>query len=209
MANTGWFGGQANFQAGQCKVEVKAVSDGSWIDESGWTDLKKSDHVTMTVATDYLDLMSMQDGSKPANAQITGQETMTEIGLAEMVAEIFEITFPGASIILDGSTVVGIAITKTLGSRLTDKLYWLRLTKYVNGQPSEELVDRVYMLVAPRIESGEWTHDLTQQFISVTFKNFPASSDYVSGGNIVLRPNSDGDDVPAHIWTMLPEEVPT
>lgn len=207
MAFTGWFGGARNFQAGQCKTEVKRVADGSWEDESGWEDLGKSDHATMTPSTDYLDLMSMQDGTKPANAQITGQETMVELGLAEMVAEAFERTFPGASIVRDGSDIVGVAIVNAMGSRLTDNLYWIRLTKYVNGQPSEELLDRVYMVCAPRIESGEWTHDLTQQFITVMFKSFPASADYVPSGEIVLRPNSDGDDVPAHVWTMLPEEV--
>lgn len=209
MAFTDWFGGARNFQAGQCKTEVKKVSDGSWMDESGWVDLGRSDHVTVTPSTDYLDLMSMQDGSKPANAQVTGQETLTEMGLAEMVAETFERTFPGASIVMDGLDIVGVAIVQELGTRLTDNLYWIRLTKYVAGQPSTELLDRIYMLCAPRIESGEWTHDLTQQFPSVTFKNFPASSNYVSGGDIVLRPNRNGVDVPAHLWTMLPEEVPT
>lgn len=209
MANTGWFGGARNFQAGQCKTEVKKVSDGSWIDESGWVDLGKSDHVTMTPSTDYLDLTSMQTGSKPANAQITGQETMVEMGLAEMVAETFERTFPGASIVMDGLTIVGVAIVQAMGSRLTDNLYWVRLTKYVNGAPSAELLDRVYCLVAPRVESGEWTHDLTQQFITLMYKAFPASSDYVTGADIVLRPNADGDDVPAFVWTMLPTEVAT
>lgn len=207
--STNWFGGAVNFQAGQCDMEVKKVSLGTWLDESGWVNVGKCDHITQTMGTDYLDLVSMQTGSKPANAQITGQEAMVEAGFAELVAETFERAFPGASIVRDGSDIVGVAVVQAMGERLTDNLYWVRLTKYVSGAPSDELLDRVYMLMAPRVESGEWAHDLTQQFITLMYKGFPASSDYVSGGDIVLRPNRDSVDVPAHVWTMLPEEVPT
>lgn len=207
MSKTNWFGGSANFQAGVCDVEVKKVSDGSWKDESGWTSLGRSDHATFTTSTDYLDLVSMQSGTKPANAQITGKEAMVEVGLAEMVVEAFEASFPGASIQRTGDVIDGIAVVQDMGERLTDNLYWLRLTKYVKGQPSTEAKDRVFMLVAPRVESGEWAHDNTQQFITVMYKGFPASEDYVDALDVVLRKNRDNVDTPAHWWTMLPSEA--
>lgn len=207
MAKTNWFGGSANFQAGVCDVEVKAIADGSWKDESGWVSLGRSDHATFTMATDYLDLVSMQTGTKPANAQITGQEAMVEIGLAEMVAEAFEASFPGASIQRSGADIIGIAVVQTMGSRLTDALYWIRITKYVKGTPSTEEKDRVYLLVAPRVESGEWAHDNSQQFITVMYKGFPASEDYVAAEDVVLRKNPDNIDVPAHWWTLIPSDL--
>lgn len=200
MAKSAWFGGAALQQIGQSIFEIKPVAAGPYYESTGWLTLGKTDHINFSEVFDWADLTNLQYGSRPANAQITGQAVTGEIGLVEMYAEVFERFWPGARVIKSGDTVLQVTAKKVVGYRLTDFLFWVRITQFRQGKASTDQLDAIYALMAPRIETGEMNSDLSPQVITVPLVGFEASEDYVA--NPVL---DEYDATPLMFWTIKDE----
>lgn len=198
MAKQAWFGGAANFTIGQADIAVKKVTVSSWDTGTGWQTLGRVDHINFNEMYTWGPMKSLQTGDDEANAQIIGQSTNAEVGLVEMYAEVYEQIWPGAVVKRDGGDVVRIYSKKMQGVRLTDLLMWVRITKYKNGAPSTDVLDTIYSLMAPRLESGEINSDLSQQVITLPFKGFVASEDYVTPA---VTDADDEYDTPLSFWT--------
>jgi len=200
MARSAWFGGAALQQIGQSKIEIKAVADGPYHEAAGWNTLGKTDHINFAEAFDWVDMTNLDYGSRPANAQITGQAVTGEIGLVEMYAEVFERFWPGARVIKAGETVLQVTAKKVVGYRLTDFLFWIRITQFRQGKPSTAPLDIIYALMAPRLETGEMNSDLSPQVITVPLVGFEASSDYTDYPVL-----DEYDATPLMFWTIKDE----
>ena len=202
MAKNAWFGGAPLQQIGQSIVEIKPISE-NWELDTGWLNLGKTDHNNFMASFDWADLNNLQYGSKPANAQITGQNVGGELGLVEMYAEVFEKVWPGAKVIRwPDNTLKRIIARKVVGARLTDYLYWYRFTQFRNGKKSTNHKDAIYALMATRMESGEINADLSPQVVTLPLVGFEASADYVN--TPVLDPE-DGE-TPLFFWTKDTDE---
>ena len=203
IAKTKWFGGGPNGRLGVCDISVKRVVDGAWDDPANWRKLGKTDHVNFNETYAWGDLKSNQTGEDIMNAQLIGQSTNAEVGLVELYAEVFEFIWPGGVVKRDlSSNVTRVYSKKMFGYMLTDLLLWVKFTQYERGVPSTDPLMTIYSLMAPRLESGEINSDLSQQIITLPFKGFIASEDYVTPA---VFDADDPDKTPLSFWTAEDE----
>jgi hypothetical protein len=128
--------------------------------------------VTIRFLTDYADLMSDQDGSRPQERVIVGQGAEIEAPLAEVVLEKLAVALGQHWTVAAGSQlVVG---EKLLGTKLTTKAESLLMKKYVDGVVSAEAENWMrFPKAAPTAESIELMFNATdQRTLPITFFAF-------------------------------------
>ncbi len=205
--NTASIFGKSNFSIVQCNVYVKRVSSGSWQDETGWIDLKRSESVTFKNPQEKAGMKSMQTGTKDANRVVVGEEVTLEPSLGEAGLEILQAVLQGFAIEYHaggGGTVVKRAgKASSLGSVDTDNLMWVKTVKLKGGAESTNPLDTVYFIAAPGTEEFTLVFDTsTQQFLGLMLKGYDAGPNYVEvEADQVFFDNEDGQPVPAYYWT--------
>ncbi len=205
MANTASFFGRSNFTIAQCNVYVKRVDSGSWQDDSGWLDLKRSESVTFKNPQEKADMKSMQTGTKAANRVIVGEEVSLEMGLGEAGLEILQQILQGFRIEyhVDNTTIKRAGKIKSIGREDTADLVYVKVVKIRGGAESTNPLDTTYFVAGPATEELTLVFDTsTQQFVNFMLKGYDAGPDYVTESlDQVFFDNSDGDPVAAYYWT--------
>ena len=156
-------------ELGPCKVEY-TDSTATLVDLG-----KTSGGVTLTISDDSVDLTSDQKGSTAENTVITGTNVEVQLALADIALSTLEAILQ-PQIAAGGltSSPDAVAGRSKAGTSLQSLGALMKLTKYVNGQPSPDAADEIIFPNAAPIGDVELGFDSTnQRVINATFKCFP------------------------------------
>lgn len=178
MAETNSILGRRQLDLGPSNVYVKPLFISSvetdWADNSDWIDLGFVESLTQRFINTKTDLNASQEGTRPADKVITGQQAQIETNLGQPFLERLELIQQGLTLIKDSAGLITQwQFGKRLGERDSDTFFWVRAIKIERGIESVDLLDRSFMKAAAMSDTVELVFDAaTQRFYGVLFESY-------------------------------------
>jgi len=167
MATTNWAFGNTELSLGPGVIAIAPTNsaEDDWASAT-YVDLGGFSSLTVRDAIGWTDLKEAQKGDGWADKVLTADNSEIECALTRPYVERMEDLIPGLFVdyASNGTTVQQISRHRRIGKRLSAGKVWVRFkANDVDGVVSTNVLEWIYMLAAPSMETIEQVFDATTQ----------------------------------------------